>query len=145
MWFYRLMVKEENKLILNETSHSLFAFAARLEGKHLSFCKAFTDFLFLHFKSLFFKNWYFVDFYSYSFFFRLLKNVEMEKNICFHFLHIFWGPHMLMTVFFQNILIIKFISCLFLSTYFYLSPNQNASSRHACHKFATSLRKLAAI
>jgi len=24
-------------------------------------------------------------------------------------------------------------------------PNQNASSHHACHKFATSLRKLAAI
>ena len=26
-----------------------------------------------------------------------------------------------------------------------VNPNQNASSRHACHKFATSLRKLAAI
>jgi len=25
------------------------------------------------------------------------------------------------------------------------NPNQNASSRHACHKFATRLRKLAAI
>jgi len=35
------MVKEENKLILNETSHSLFAFAARLEGKALIFLQGF--------------------------------------------------------------------------------------------------------
>jgi len=34
------------------------------------------------------------------------------------------------------------ISVIYFETY---NPNQNASSRHACHKFATSLRKLPAM